>query len=41
MKKRGVKSPNRADAWNNTFAETRLAPDTWSEPLKLNTKYIV
>jgi hypothetical protein len=23
MKKRGVKSPNRADAWNNTFAETR------------------
>lgn len=24
MKKRGVKSPNRADAWNLTFAETRV-----------------
>jgi len=24
MRKRGVKSPNRADAWNLTFAETRL-----------------
>jgi phage terminase large subunit len=41
MKKRGVKSPNRADAWNNTFAETRLAPDEWAKPLKLNTKYVV
>lgn len=26
MKKRGVKSPNRADAWNMTFAETLLTP---------------
>lgn len=25
MKKRGVKSPNRADAWNLTFAEIKLA----------------
>jgi hypothetical protein len=41
MKKRGVKSPNRADAWNNTFAETRLMPDQWAKPLSINTKYIV
>jgi len=41
MKKRGVKSPNRADAWNNTFADTKLAKSDWDEPLKLNTKYIV
>lgn len=26
MKKRGVKSPNRADAWNLTFADTALTP---------------
>lgn len=26
MKKRGVKSPNRADAWNLTFAQTGLRP---------------
>lgn len=26
LKKRGVKSPNRADAWLNTFAELRLMP---------------
>lgn len=41
MKKRGVKSPNRADAWNNTFADIKTAPNDWAEPLKLNTKYIV
>jgi phage terminase large subunit len=41
MKARGVKSPNRADAWNNTFADTKLAPSDWSEPIKTNTKYIV
>ena len=33
MKKRGVKSPNRADAWNNTFAETRLMPSKMA-PIK-------
>lgn len=41
LKKRGVKSPNRADAWLNTFAELKLAKSNWDEPLKLNTKYIV
>jgi hypothetical protein len=41
MKARGVKSPNRADAWNNTFAELRLAKSDWDKPLKHNTKYIV
>lgn len=41
MKARGVKSPNLADAWNNTFADTKLASSDWAEPLKLNTKYIV
>lgn len=41
MKARGVKSPNLADAWNNTFADTKLAPDEWAAPLKTNTKYIV
>ena len=41
MKKRGVKSPNLADAWNNTFADTKLATSDWAEPLKTNTKYIV
>lgn len=41
MKKRGVKSPNRADAWNNTFADIKLASSDWAEPLKVNTKYIV
>jgi len=33
MKKRGVKSPNRADAWNLTFAKTRMRPMT-GQPLK-------
>jgi phage terminase large subunit len=41
MKKRGVKSPNRADAWNNTFADTKLATSDWAKPLPINTKYIV
>lgn len=41
MKARGVKSPNRADAWNNTFADTKLATSDWSKPLQVNTKYIV
>jgi hypothetical protein len=41
MKARGVKSPNRADAWNNTFADLKLASSDWDKPLKLNTKYIV
>ncbi len=39
MKKRGVKSPNRADAWNLTFADTfGTAP---MKPLKINRKHIV
>jgi phage terminase large subunit len=33
MKKRGVKSPNRADAWNLTFADTAVA-QSWGQPLK-------
>lgn len=33
MKKRGVKSPNRADAWNLTFAETALTTP-WGSDLK-------
>ena len=33
MKKRGVKSPNRADAWNMTFADTALTPK-WGGALK-------
>jgi hypothetical protein len=41
MKKRGVKSPNRADAWNNTFAELKLAKSDWDEPIKVNTRYVV
>jgi phage terminase large subunit len=41
MKARGVKSPNRADAWNNTFADIKLASSDWNEPLKPNTGYIV
>jgi len=41
LKARGVKSPNLADAWNNTFADTRLASSDWAAPLKVNTKYIV
>lgn len=41
LKARGVKSPNRADAWNNTFADTKLAKSDWDKPLPVNTKYIV
>jgi phage terminase large subunit len=41
MKARGVKSPNRADAWNNTFADIKLASSDWDKPLKVDTKYIV
>lgn len=41
LKARGVKSPNRADAWLNTFAELRLAKSDWNAPLSINTKYIV
>jgi phage terminase large subunit len=41
LKARGVKSPNRADAWNNTFADTKLASSDWDKPLSVNTKYIV
>lgn len=41
MKKRGVKSPNRADAWNNTFADIKLATSDWAEPIKVNTKFVV
>lgn len=41
MKKRGVASPNRADAWLLTFAETGVMDDSWTKPLKYNTKYVV
>ena len=41
LKARGVKSPNLADAWNNTFAELSLKTDDWDDPIKVNTKYIV
>ncbi len=41
LKARGVKSPNLADAWNNTFADTRLATSDWAEPIKVNTRYVV
>lgn len=34
MKKRGVKSPNRADAWNLTFAHTATVSTAW-KPLKV------
>jgi phage terminase large subunit len=40
MKKRGVKSPNRADAWNLTFADTRGVGVEMPE-LKIETRYIV
>jgi phage terminase large subunit len=38
MKKRGVKSPNRADAWNLTFADT--LGFTAQKPLKINRKFV-
>ena len=40
MKKRGVKSPNRADAWNMTFAETLLIPSKMA-PIKYRDMGIV
>lgn len=40
LKARGVKSPDRADAWLLTFADLRGIGLTL-EPLKINTKYIV
>ncbi|MDH4053296.1 MAG: hypothetical protein OEU93_17145, partial [Rubrivivax sp.] len=40
MKKRGVKSPNRADAWNLTFAPTRTV--AMNKPLpKIQRKFVV
>ena len=39
MKKRGVKSPNRADAWNLTFADLRGV--NTHKPLKLKRKFVV
>lgn len=41
MKKRGVASPNRADAWLLTFAEIGVTDDSWTKPLKHNLKYVV
>ena len=41
MKRRGVASPNRADAWLMTFADIPTGKDEWNKPLKINTKYIV
>lgn len=41
MKKRGVASPNRADAWLLTFAEIGVTDDSWTKPLKPNTKFVV
>lgn len=40
MKKRGVKSPNRADAWNLTFADAGI-PNNWKAPIKYKTRGIV
>lgn len=41
MKKRGVKSPNRADAWNLTFADLG-SPSTWAKkPIKYSNAGIV
>lgn len=40
LKARGVKSPDRADAWLLTFADTRGVGQDM-KPLKINTKYIV
>lgn len=40
MKKRGVKSPNRADAWNLTFADTRGVGVEMPD-LKIETRYVV
>jgi hypothetical protein len=40
MKKRGVKSPNRADAWNLTFAKTALRARKLP-PIKYSTRGIV
>ncbi len=40
MKKRGVKSPNRADAWNLTFADAGI-PNNWAKPIKYPHKGIV
>lgn len=37
MKKRGVKSPNRADAWNLTFAQT-AAKSTAMQPLQYKSR---
>ena len=31
MKKRGVQSPNKADAWNLTFADSGFAAKGWRE----------
>lgn len=39
LKKRGVKSPNRADAWLLTLADTRVV-DRNPKPLKINRKYV-
>ena len=40
MKKRGVKSPNRADAWLLTFYEGGF-PNAKAKPLQIKRKYIV
>lgn len=34
MKKRGVSSPNRADAWNLTFARVAPSSARWGKPIK-------
>ena len=41
MKKRGVTSPNRADAFLLTFADVGVVDDSWTKPLKINRKYVV
>lgn len=40
MKKRGVKSPNRADAWLLTFYEGGF-PGAKSKPIKINRKFVI
>lgn len=39
MKKRGVKSPNRADAWNLTFAESGF-PSKPPKPIEYKRRYL-
>lgn len=41
MKKRGIASPNRADAWLLTFADIGVTDGSWNKPIKISRKYVV